>query len=123
MKTFVCALITFALIVAAVIVNGLFFARLTEDAEENIENAADASLPLSIRAKMIENIEKGISDNAFLISLTVGHDEINALYSYVSDARRQITRDEGQSLAALDKLKREIERLRMTECICIDGTF
>ena len=123
MKTFVLALATLALIACAVIANGLYFSHLSDDVLDNIELASDGSLSTSTRLKNIEKIEKGISENAFLISLTVGHDEINSLFAYVSDAKRQITRDEGQCLAAIDKLKREIERLKMTECICLDGTF
>ncbi len=123
MRTFICAVSTFALILALVALNGAGFSRTADSIVRKIDEAADAPPLSDERCSAVAEIEKILYDNYFETSLTVGHDETTALFAYVSDAKHQAFGDDGQFLSALDKLRREIERLRKTECFSLDGLF
>ena len=123
MRTFICAVSTFAFLLALVTLNGAFFSRTTDSIIRKIDEAADAPPLSGERYSAVAEIEKILYDNSFESSLSVGHDETTVLFAYVSDAKRQAFGDEGQFLSALDKLRREIERIRKTECFSFDGIF
>ena len=123
MKTFACAILTLVVLLAAVIYNGALFSRITGEILECIDKASDDASDGSERYIAVSEIRRILDDDSFVLSLSVSHDEICALSAFVSDAENQIHGDEGQYLSALDKLRTEIKRMRMSECICLDGIF
>ena len=123
MKTFVCSLITLCAAAALVFANGLYFSDLSEKLIDRAGAALERGATPEERVKNIGKIEEYIEDNMFAISLSIGHDETNALLSHVSDAKHFAKSDEGQFFASVEKLKRDVERLRKTECFCLDGLF
>jgi len=118
---FTASLITLSVLFTLVILNGIFISDLTSVILNDAEVSRKALNGSELRRAAIDRIERNIEERSFLMSLTVGHDESTAIFSYISDAKRHAASDDDQFLAAIDKLIREVERLRMTECFCIDG--
>ena len=123
MKTFVCAISTFAVLLVLVVINGALFSRVTDSILTGIENASASGANSAERLRAVNDIKKTLGDNSLLLSLSLGHDETSALLAFVSDAEHQAKGDGGQFLSALDKLKGEIERIKTAECFCLDGLF
>ena len=123
MKTFVCAVSTFVFLFVLVTVNGTFFTRMTDAILADIDKASADDAGQEERKLALSEIRKTLNDNSFVISLSLGHDDVSALLAFVSDAERQINGDEGQFLSALDKLKTDVKRLKTSECFCFDGLF
>lgn len=123
MKTFVCAISTFAVLLALVVMNGSLFSRMTDSILTDIENASASGANSAEKLRAVNDIKKTLGDNSLLLSLSLGHDETSALLAFVSDAEHQADGDNGQFLSALDKLKSEILRIRTAECFCLDGLF
>ena len=123
MKTFVCAISTFAVLLALVVMNGSLFSRMTDSILTDIENASASGTNSAERLRAVNDIKKTLGDNSLLLSLSLSHDETSALLAFVSDAEHQADGDNGQFLSALDKLKAEIGRIKTAECFCLDGLF
>ncbi len=123
MKTFVCSLLTVMVITVLVFANGSYFSGLSDKLTGFANEAAGADSDPDERAVWVEKIEECLEDNSFLLSLSVGHDETASLFSYLSEAKHAAYGEDGQFLAAIDKLTRNIERLKKTECFCLDGLF
>ena len=123
MKTFVCAVSTFAVLFAIVILNSAFISNITDGILQNIDKASDAFSTKEDRIDAIDAIRQALGDNSFPLSLSVGRDDMSSLLAFVSDAEHQINGDDGQFMSALEKLKVDIMRLRTSECFCLDGLF
>ena len=123
MKTFVCAISTFAVLLALVVINGALFSRMTDSILTDIENASAPDANSAEKLRAVNDIKKTLDDNSLLLSLSLGHDETSALLAFVSDAEHQADGDNGQFLSALEKLKAKIGRIKTAECFCLDGLF
>ena len=123
MKTFVCAISTFAVLLVLVILNGALFSQMTDKILGQIDKASDLSSTKEERVEAVNEIRKTFDEGTLLLSVSVGHDEISSLSAFVSDAEHQVYGDEGQFLSALEKLRTDINRLRTSECFCLDGLF
>ena len=123
MKTFVCAISTFAVLLALVVINGALFSRVTDSILTDIKSASSPGANSAERLRAVNDLKKTLDDNSFLFSLSLSHDEASTLLAFVSDAEHQADGDNGQFLSALDKLKGEIERIKTAECFCLDGLF
>ncbi|MBR6917807.1 MAG: hypothetical protein IKN38_06440 [Clostridia bacterium] len=121
MKTFVGALITFIVLLALVIANGIFISAIAESILSEVATASNEDAGIEERAAAVKRIEEELSENAFLLSLSVGHDETATLFSYIAEAKYNLGEDEASCFAALEKLERELKRLTTAECFCADG--
>ncbi len=121
MKAFYLALTALVLTAAALIAGSVYVYRLTSVVTEDAATAADMSLSAAERRSALEKIKERLDGASFVLSLFAGHDEIASLMSYLSDASRQVDGDEGQYLAALDKLIKQAEKIQMTGSFCLDG--
>lgn len=121
MKAFCLALTALVLTTAAMTAGGVYIYDLTSDVISNARTASDMSLPEDARRGALNSVKERLDDSSFFLSLFIGHDETASLLSYLSDASRQVGGDEGQYLAALDKLIKQAEKIRMTGTFCLDG--
>ena len=121
MKAFYLALAALILTAAALTAGGVRIYNLTSELIGDAEAASDMSNSDEYRRAALERIRDEIDRSSLFLSLSVGHDEIVSLLSYLSDAERQIEGDEGQYLAALDKFINQAEKIRITSTFCLDG--
>ena len=121
MKAFCLALTALVLTAALLTVGGIYIYRLTSDVIEDAGTASDMSLSEDERREALESVRERLDGASFVLSLSVGHDEIASLFSYLYDATRQAGGDEGQYLAAIDKLIKQAEKIRITSTFCLDG--
>ena len=121
MKLFICSIVTLVLIFAMVFTENAYVADLFDYISSSADTALDLTIPPDARKELLAEVEKELDESLFMLSIAIGHDDMTAVLDYIADAKRQADGDEGQYLAALDKLKREIERLRTSETLCIDG--
>lgn len=121
MKAFYLAVASLILTAAVLTAGGIRMYGLTSGVIEDAKVASDLSQSGKTRRDALAEIRKTLEDSSFLLSLSVGHDEIASLLSYLSDAERQVEGDEGQYLAALDKLINQAEKIRITSTFCLDG--
>ena len=111
MKAFVCALVTLAVISAAVCAAGAFVSSFADRITALAEEASDAGASYAARLFAVREMEREIDENSFLLSLSVGHDEIAVLASHVADAKIYAENGDPQCLAELEKIARYTERM------------
>ena len=121
MKLFICSIVTLILIFALVFAENAYVANLFDYISSSADTALNLTIPSHDRKELLAKVEKELDESLFVLSIAIGHDDITAVLDYIADAKRQADGDEGQYLAALDKLKREIDRLRTSDTLCIDG--
>ncbi|MBQ7669927.1 MAG: DUF4363 family protein [Clostridia bacterium] len=121
MKLFICSIVTLILMFALVFAENAYVTELFDYISSSADTALDLTIPSNDRKELLVKVEKELDKRLFMLSFAIGHDDITAVMDYIEDAKRQADGDEGQYLAALDKLKREVDRLRTSETLCLDG--
>lgn len=121
MKLFICSILVLITILYLVFAENAFVSELFDYISANAEIASDLSVPAILREEILANIKEKLAENSFILSFAVGHDDLTAVLDYLADAERQVDGDKGQYLAAIDKLIRETEKLRISETLCMDG--
>lgn len=121
MKAFILASVALVMTFAAVAVGGVMIERTASGIIEYSKEATDMSRDAGERRASLDKVKDTLDGGTLVLTLGVGHDEVALLRSYLSDAYNQIEGDEGQYLAALEKLITEAEKIRMTGSFTLDG--
>ena len=121
MKAFILASVALVMTFAAVAVGGGMIERTAYGIIEYSKEATDMSRDAGERRASLDKVKDALDGGTLVLTLGVGHDEGALLRSYLSDAYNQIEGDEGQYLAALEKLITEAEKIRMTGSFTLDG--
>ncbi len=121
MKAFILASVALVMTFAAVAVGGVMIERTASGIIEYSKEATDMLRDAGERRASLDKVKDTLDGGTLVLTLGVGHDEVALLRSYLSDAYNQIEGDEGQYLAALEKLITEAEKIRMTGSFTLDG--